>query len=103
MEAPPPSRTADWRRPGPWDRKPTSPEGDYVTDEAVALAKALERLRELIGGVYSRRRTPMEADFPRYSAGPIVAGGCLRVLVIIFLMLTLSYCGLFFGSGLFYF
>ena len=47
----------------------------------------------------------MDVDMPGYSAGPILAGGCLRVVVIIFLMLTLSYCTLsFLGSGLiFYF
>jgi hypothetical protein len=47
----------------------------------------------------------MDVDMPGYSAGPILAGGCLRVVVIIFLMLTLSYCSLsFLGSGLmFYF
>ena len=103
-EEPPPSRTADWRGPGPWGRRspPTPPEGDYVTEEAAERARALERFRELIGGAYSRRRTPMEIDIPSYSAAPI-AGGCLRVVVIILLMLTLSYCGLFLGGGPFYF
>ena len=102
-----PSRTGDSRSRGPWGRRtsPTPPSEDYITDETVARAKAIERLRELIGGAYSRRRAPMDVDMPGYSAGPILAGGCLRVVVIIFLMLTLSYCSLsFLGSGLmFYF
>lgn len=106
-EAPAPSRTADWRSPGPWGKRtpPTPPGEDYVTDEVIARAKALERLRDLIGGAYSRRRSPMDVGMPGYAGGPRIAGGCLRVLVIIFLMLTLSYCGLsFLGSGLmFYF
>ena len=106
-EASAPSRTGDSRSRGPWGRRtsPTPPSEDYITDETVARAKAIERLRELIGGAYSRRRAPMDVDMPGYSAGPILAGGCLRVVVIIFLMLTLSYCSLsFLGSGLmFYF
>ena len=108
VEGPTSSRTSDWRKPrGPWGRRDPPPHSgeDYVTDEAIARAKALERLRELIGGVYSRRRAPMDVDMPSYSAGSMIAGGCLRVMVIIFLMLTLSYCTLsFLGSGLmFYF
>ena len=99
--------TTDPRRPGPWGRRtpPDTTKEDYVTDEAVARAKALERLREIIGGAYSRRRAPMDGDMPGYAAGPRIAGGCFRVVVIILLMLTLSYCGLsFLGSGLiFYF
>ena len=101
------SSTGDFRSRGPWGRRtpPTPPSEHYISDETVARAKAIERLRELIGGMYSRRRAPMDVDMPGYSAGPILAGGCLRVVVIIFLMLTLSYCTLsFLGSGLiFYF
>lgn len=101
MEAPPPSRTADWRRPSPWGRRPPPipPAGDYVTEEAVERAKALERLRELMSGAYWRRRPAREVDMSGYPAAPI-AGGCLRVVVIIFLMLALSYCSLL---GPFYF
>ena len=101
MAAPPPSRTTEWRRPSPWRRRTPPPEGDYVTDEAVERAKALERFRELLSRAYLRRRTPIEIDMTGYPASPI-AGGCLRVVVIIFLMLALSYCSLFSGSGLFY-
>ena len=52
-EASAPSRTGDFRSRGPWGRRtpPTPPSEDYITDETVARAKAIERLRELIGGI----------------------------------------------------
>ena len=103
----PPRKRSSWSPPGPWGRRspPIAAEEDYVSREVVARARALERLRELLGGAYARRRAPFDMETASYSAGPIAAGGCLRLLVLIFLLLTLSYCSLsLLGSGMmFYF
>jgi hypothetical protein len=33
-------------------------------------------------------------DMPSYSAAPLIAGGCLRIILLIFLFLLLSFFGL---------
>ncbi len=72
----------------------TPPEHDYVTEEAVARAKALKRLHDLLGGAYARRRTAVDMGTPGYSVAPLIAGGCLRFVLLIFLFLLLSFFGL---------
>ena len=84
-------------RPDPWrGRSPPAvpPEHDYVTEEAVARAKALKRLHDLLGGAYARRRTAGDIGTPGYSVAPLIAGGCLRFLLLVFLFLLLSFFGL---------
>ena len=84
-------------RPDPWRERspPAAPrEHDYVTEEAVARAKALKRLHDLLGGAYARRRTAEDMGTPGYSVAPVIAGGCLRFVLLVFLFLLLSFFGL---------
>jgi len=83
-------------RPGPWEGRrspPPPPEGDYVSEEILARARALKRLRDLLGGPYASGRAP-EAGPPTYPVGPHIAAGCLRFVLLLLLFLLLSFFGL---------
>ena len=79
----------------------TSCRSDYVTEEVVARAKALKRLHDLLGGAYGRRRVPMDTGVPTYSVAPLIAGGCLRFVLLLLLFLLLSFLGLSIVGNLF--
>ena len=81
----------------PWGEKsaPTTPtKRDYTTEEAIARARALKRLHDLLGGIYARRRTPDDIPPLGYSPAPVIAGGCLRFVLLIVLFFLLSFFGL---------
>jgi hypothetical protein len=87
-------RARSWDRLGPWGRRsppPPSPERDYATEEAIARAKAIEKLHELFRRGYWDRRS-VEVD--GYSTAPQIGGGCLRFVVLVFLFLMLGLFGL---------
>ena len=94
-------------RPGPWGERRSFPkppaESDHVREEVVARAKALKRLHDLLGGAYGRRRVPMDTGVPTYSAAPLIAGGCLRSVLLLLLFLMLSFLGLSILGNLFIF
>ena len=92
-------------RPGPWGGRspPTPPEGDYVSEEVLARARALKRLRDLLGGPYVGGRAPLETGVPTYSVAPHIAGGCLRFVLLLLLFLLLSFFGLSMLGSLFLF
>lgn len=81
-------------RVGPWGERSSPPAGDYISEEVVARERALKRLHDLLRGPYGRGRTPVDMDMPSYSAAPVIAGGCLRFVLLIFLFLLLSFFGL---------
>jgi hypothetical protein len=84
-------------RADPWGEKSpeTTPrERDYAAEEAIARARALKRLHDLLGGTYARRRTADDIRTPGYSVAPVIAGGCLRFVLLVFLFLLLSFFGL---------
>lgn len=85
----------------PWGTRP-SPSSDKtaVSDEVMARARALEKLRRLlVGGSYGRR-TPEPTEFIYPSPAPMIAGGCLRIMFLMMLVfLLISFLGLAnFGS-----
>jgi len=66
-----------------------------VSDEAAARAKAVERLRRLLGAARYGRRAPDPTDFTYGSPMPMMAGGCLRAALLIMLFfLLVSFLGL---------
>lgn len=98
-------RTSSARdRLSPWGRKSPSPpprEGPYEGDEVVVRAKALRRLHDLLTRSYGRRRMPDDLEMPSHSVAPLIAGGCLRMVLMIFLFFLLTFFGLsFLGSFL---
>ncbi len=60
----------------------------------VARAKALERLHDLLRGGICAAEKSVDMGMPSYPAAPAIAGGCLRILLLIFLFLLLSFFGL---------
>ena len=81
---------------GPWgSRPPRAPEEILVSDEAVARARAVDRLRRLLDAARYGRRAPDPTDFTYGSPTPMMAGGCLRaVLLIMLFFLLVSFLGL---------
>jgi hypothetical protein len=99
--APPIDGPAHATRPGrrtgaPWgSRPPRAPEGILVSDEAAARARALERLRRLLGAARYGRRAPDPTDLTYGSPMPMMAGGCLRaVLLVMLFFLLVTFLGL---------
>jgi hypothetical protein len=93
--APRPSRPAE-RVGGPWGPRPApSPDEIPVSDEVMARARALDRLRRLLErGAYGRRAAdPTEISYS--SPAPMLASGCLRIiLMIVVFFLLISFFGL---------
>jgi hypothetical protein len=84
---------------GPWGSRPARSEEIPVSDELVARARAIERLRHMLGGAAYGRRVPDATDVTYGSPAPRIAGGCFRiVLLFVFLFLMLSLLGSNFGT-----
>jgi len=81
---------------GPWGpRTPRSPDEIPVSDEVVARARALDRLRRLLEGGAFGRRTVDPTEFPYRSPAPMLAGGCFRIILLMVLFFFLvSFLGL---------
>ena len=93
------SRSRDWR--GPWSPRP-GPERPEIEAESEVHAreKVFERLRDLMDRRYRGRHVTYEGDIG-VPPPAVVAGGCLRVILLIFLFFVLSFFGLsFLGSSL---
>jgi hypothetical protein len=75
---------------GPWGpRPPRSPDEIPVSDEMLARARALDRLRRLLeAGSYSRR-TVDPTEFTYGTPAPMIAGGCLRIILLMMLFFLL--------------
>ena len=95
-DPPTPATRPGRRRGGPWgSRPPRAPEEILVTDEAAARARAVDRLRRLLEAARYGRRAPDPSDFTYGSPTPMMAGGCLRaVLLIMLFFLLVSFLGL---------
>jgi len=93
---PTPATRQGRRTGGPWgSRPPRAPEDILVSDEVAARAKAVERLRRLLGAARYGRRAPDPTDFTYGSPIPMMAGGCLRAALLIMLFfLLVSFLGL---------
>ena len=72
---------------GPWGSRPPprAPENILVSDEAAARARALEGLRRLLGAARYVRRAPDPTDLTYGSSMPVMAGGCLRAVLLVML------------------
>jgi len=85
------------RRRGPWGSRPTRSEEILVSDELIARARAVERLRRLLGGAGYSRPVPDSTDYG--PSAPRIAGGCFRVILLFMLFfLLLSLLGSYFGT-----
>jgi hypothetical protein len=95
-DPPTPATRPGKRTGGPWGlRPPRAPEEILVSDEAVARARAVDRLRRLLDAARYGRRTPDPTDFTYGSPTPMMAGGCLRAFLLIMLFfLLVSFLGL---------
>jgi hypothetical protein len=84
----------DW--PDPWVRRtPPTPshEGDYASEEALAHARMIEKLNELLRRGHLRWRTPVDLDIPSRLPAQQILGGCLRFALLVLLFILLSYLG----------
>ena len=87
------------RRRGPWGSRPARSEEILVSDELIARARAVERLRRMLGGAGYGRPMPDSTDYSYDPSAPRIAGGCLRViLLVVFFFLLLSLLGSNFGT-----
>jgi hypothetical protein len=82
------------KRRGPWGSRPARSEEILVSDELIARARAVERLRRILGGAGYSRPVPDSSDYTYGPSVPRVAGGCFRVLLLfMFFLLLLSLLG----------
>ena len=89
--APPPKKR------GPWGSRPAPSEEFAVSEELIARARAVERLRRMLGGAGYSRPVPDSSDYTY--AAPRIAGGCFRVILLfVFFFLLLSLLGSNFGA-----
>lgn len=87
------------KRRGPWGSRPTHTEEILVSDELVARARAMERLRRILGGAGYGPRMPDSTDYTYGPTTPRIAGGCFRVvLLLMFFFFLLSLLGSNFGA-----
>ena len=95
-DPPTPATRPGRRAGGPWgSRPPRAPEDILVSDEAAARARAVDRLRRLLSAARYGRRAPDPTDFTYGSPTPMMAGGCLRaVLLMMLFFLLVSFLGL---------
>jgi len=97
-DAPAPTSPPPKRR-GPWGSRPARSEEIIVSDELIARARAIERLRRMLGGAGYSRPVPDSTDYSYDPSAPRIAGGCLRViLLVVFFFLLLSLLGSNFGT-----
>ena len=86
IDPPTPATRPGKRTGGPWgSRPPRAPEEILVSDEAAARARAVDRLRRLLDAARYGRRAPDPTDFTYGSPTPMMAGGCLRAVLLIML------------------
>ena len=79
---------------GPWGSRPPRARDD-VSEEAAARARAVDRLRRLLSATRYGRRAPDPSDFSYEAPTPMIAGGCLRaVLLMMLFFLLVSFLGL---------
>lgn len=87
------------RRRGPWGSSPARSKEILVSDELIARARAVERLRRILGGIGYSRPVPDSTDYSYGPSAPRIAGGCFRViLLLVFFFLLLSLLGSNFGT-----
>ena len=97
IDRPIPRASKPPKRPGgPWGPKPSRfPDEIPVSDEVIARARALERLRRLLGATGYGRRTPEPTEFSYPSPAPMMASGCLRIILLLMMFFILiSFLGL---------
>ena len=70
--APPPKKR------GPWGSRPAPSEEIAVSEELIARARAVERLRRMLGGAGYSRPVPDSSDYTYGPSAPRLAGGCFR-------------------------
>ena len=94
-DLPTPATKPGRRTGGPWGSRPApAPEDIFASEEAATRARTVERLRRLLGATRYGRRAPDPTDFD-YGPPPMMAGGCLRaVLLIVLFFLLVSFLGL---------
>ena len=91
--APPPKRR------GPWGSRPAPSEEFPVSEELIARARAIERLRRMLGGAGYSRPVPDSSDYTYSPSAPRLAGGCFRaILLFVFFFLLMSLLGSNFGT-----
>ena len=91
--APPPKKRA------PWGSRPVPSEEIAVSEELIARARAVERLRRMLGGVRYSRPVPDSSDYTYGPSAPRVAAGCFRVILLfVFFLILLSLLGSNFGT-----
>jgi hypothetical protein len=87
------------KRRGPWGSRPAPSEEVAVSEELIARARAVERLRRMLGGAGYSRPMPDSSDYTYGPSGPRLAGGCFRVILLfVLLFLLLSLLGSNFGT-----
>jgi hypothetical protein len=93
-DSPIPTTRPARRMGGPWGSRPPRARDD-VSEEAAARARAVDRLRRLLSATRYGRRAPDPSDFSDGAPTPMMAGGCLRALLLMMLFfLLVSFLGL---------
>ena len=84
---------------GPWGSRPAPSEEFAVSEELIARARAVERLRRMLSGAGYSRPVLDSRDYTYGPAAPRLAGGCFRVILLfVFFFLLLSLLGSNFGT-----